>query len=99
MPWAKGQSGNPGGRPKQVRSIRASAKVDSRRAYDRLAREMDHEDPRIAVPACVNILKLAGVSFASDAEETKAQVEASKAVQQSTPSLEEAAGSPELPLN
>jgi hypothetical protein len=90
MPWVKGQSGNAKGRPKILPAIRARARVDSHAAYDRLLAALP--DEKQGVMAAVQI-------FASDAEETKAQVEASKAVAQSTPALEEAAGSPELPLN
>ena len=90
-------SPNPGGRPKMAGSIRARARVDSHRAYDRLVREMEHEDARVAVPACVHVLRLAGVSFASDAEETKARAEAKIAA--SPKDIAEALGNPALPLN
>ncbi|HET9554912.1 MAG TPA: DUF5681 domain-containing protein [Anaeromyxobacteraceae bacterium] len=99
MPWVKGQSGNPKGRPKILPAIRARAKVDSHRAYDVLVEALD--DPNISErrSAAVQILKIAGVSFASDAIETKDQAEASKAETQPTEALEEAAGGPVLPLN
>ena len=99
MPFVKGVSGNPGGRPKVDWRVREQAKRAAPAAFARLEQAAGDEDLRIAIPACVNILKLAGVSFASDAEETKAQAEASKAVQQPTPVLEDQAGGPELPLN
>lgn len=77
--------------------IRAQARIDSPQAYARLVKAMKNEDDRIATPAAVQILRLAGVSFASDAEETKAQAEAQRTV---TPQeLAEALGHPALPLN
>lgn len=102
MPWKPGKgSPNPGGRPRVAGSIRARARVDSHRAYDRLVREMDHKDPRVAVPACVHVLRLAGASFASEAEETKAQAEAAKSGINVVPTseLERLVGRATEPLN
>ncbi len=99
MAWKKGQSGNPGGRPKVAASIRAQARVDSQKAYKRIVDALDDEKQGVA--AAVQILKLAGISFASDAQETKDQAEAAKSTAPAEPTtdLETAAGGPELPLN
>jgi len=98
MPFKKGQpSANPSGRPKINGAIRARARTDSHKAYDRLLAALD--DDKQGATAAVQILKLAGVSFASDAEETVKQAEASKAETQPTLELAIVAGSPESPLN
>ena len=98
MPWKKGQSGNPKGRPMILPTIRAQARVDSHAAYNTLVeamRDSDKWSERIA--AAVQVLRLAGVSFASDVEEMKAQVEARKLA---TPEqIAAALGAPDMPLN
>lgn len=98
MPWKKGQSGNPGGRPKITQSVRARARMRQHDALNVLFEEMDDKDNRSRAASAVKVLQIAGVSFASDAQETKDQAEASKC---STPTheLEAVAGGPGLPLN
>jgi Family of unknown function (DUF5681) len=48
MPWAKGQSGNPGGRPKALVEIRNLARQESPAAIKRLAIERDSGDSSAA---------------------------------------------------
>jgi hypothetical protein len=38
MPWVKGQSGNPGGRPKQSTEVSALAKAEAPKAFKKLIR-------------------------------------------------------------
>lgn len=100
VPWKKGESGNPGGRPKATRmtlSIRARARVDSHLAYEALLLALADEKQRVS--AAVNILRLAGMSFQSEAEEalTAAETKAKGATQPAQ--LEEIIGRPTLPLN
>jgi len=38
MPWVKGQSGNPGGRPKQSKEVSALAKAEAPKAFKKLIR-------------------------------------------------------------
>lgn len=99
MPFVKGQSGNPGGRRKGNESIRALARVDSHRAYAALARGLDDEDPAERRASAVQILKIAGVSFQSEAEEKKTIATTPPVAAAETPALESFVGSPELPLN
>jgi len=67
MPWEKGQSGNPGGRPRasiEVREIRRLCQERSKEAYEVIAGLMasaEKETTRLA--AAIAILKAAGVSF------------------------------------
>lgn len=66
MPWAKGQSGNPGGRPKVVAKVREMAQRDTPEAYETLRSLMltaDKDSVRLA--AAIAILKMAGVSLSS----------------------------------
>lgn len=98
MPWKKGQSGNPKGRPKILPGIRAQARVDSPTAYQALVDAMlDKKDKKLRVAAAVQILRIAGVSFASEAEESKAVAEARRIA---TPQeIAETLGHPAVPLN
>jgi hypothetical protein len=56
-----GQSGNPGGLPAYVRSVRLLAGQKAPRALTRLAEMMEDPDVRVALPACLAILDRAGV--------------------------------------
>jgi hypothetical protein len=99
MPFAKGKSGNPGGRPKATRltvSIRARARVDSQLAYETLLLALSDEKQRVT--AAVNILRLAGVSFQSDAEQAVTQAQA-VAAGVTPEKLVDLIGGPTLPLN
>jgi hypothetical protein len=65
--WKPGQSGNPGGRPRVAREIRAGAQADSPEAYAeirRIMREGDKDAARLA--AAVKVLQLAGVPMSED---------------------------------
>jgi uncharacterized protein DUF5681 len=56
MPFKKGQSGNPGGRPKESAEIKRLALEHCPRAIKRLAELMDDPNSRTAVAACDAIL-------------------------------------------
>ncbi len=56
MPFTKGKSGNPGGRPREVAEIRTLAKQHGPAAIERLAELMQSENERTAVAACEAIL-------------------------------------------
>jgi hypothetical protein len=52
-PWAKGQSGNPGGRPKGIARL---AREHTDKALDVLVEALDDDDKRIAVAAAKELL-------------------------------------------
>lgn len=56
MRFAKGESGNPGGRPKAVEAIRKLAQKNSKKALLRLVELMNGENDRVAVQAAQAIL-------------------------------------------
>lgn len=56
MPFVKGQSGNPGGRPKENAEIKALAREHGPKAIERLAELMGGDDPRVAVAAAQALL-------------------------------------------
>lgn len=56
MPFKKGQSGNPGGRPKEVSEVRELAKEHGSAAIERLVQLMSSDNERTAVAACEAIL-------------------------------------------
>jgi hypothetical protein len=60
--WQAGQSGNPGGLPAYVRSVRLLAGQKSPRAMQRLAELLEVEDPRVVISAATAILDRAGVT-------------------------------------
>lgn len=55
-PFQKGQSGNPGGRPKVAGHIRELAREHGERAIERLVELMEGEDPRVARAAAADLL-------------------------------------------
>ena len=56
MPFEKGKSGNPGGRPKEVAEVRELAKKHGPAAIERLKTLMNSENERTAVAACEALL-------------------------------------------
>lgn len=56
MPFAKGISGNPGGRPKEVAEVRELAKEHGPAAIKRLVKLMASDNERTAVAACQALL-------------------------------------------
>lgn len=99
MPFAKGKSGNPGGR-RRAFGIRALARVDSHEAYQTLVEVMRNgEKGSERAAAAVRVLQLAGASFASDTEEAAAQAEAGRTMGISTAQLERLAIRDKEPLN
>jgi HEAT repeat protein len=71
MPWVKGQSGNPGGRPTVAQAIRALARTNSEKAFNvvlGLMESGDKDSTRLA--AAIAILKVAGVPMSADVNVT-----------------------------
>jgi len=56
MPFVKGKSGNPGGRPKRSNEVRDMARVHTRMAIERLAHWAESDDARASVSAAQAIL-------------------------------------------
>jgi hypothetical protein len=56
MPFEKGKSGNPGGRPKDVAEVRGLAKQHGPAAIEKLVELMGSTNERTAVAACEAIL-------------------------------------------
>lgn len=56
MPFKKGQSGNPGGRPKEEREVIALAREHSVAAIKRLAEWMATDNPKASISACNSLL-------------------------------------------
>jgi hypothetical protein len=56
MPWQKGKSGNPGGRPREIAEVRGLARQHTAAAIKRLAHWMDSDDARASVAASVALL-------------------------------------------
>lgn len=56
MPFVKGQSGNPGGRPKENAEVVALARQHGPEAVNKLVELMRGDDPRVASAAATAIL-------------------------------------------
>jgi Family of unknown function (DUF5681) len=54
--WVKGQSGNPGGRPKLPEELKTRIQTLGERAVDALEKALDNEDPRVVVMAAKELL-------------------------------------------
>jgi hypothetical protein len=56
MAFAPGQSGNPGGRPKENAEVKALARSHCKVAVEKLAALMESEDEKTRIAACNSIL-------------------------------------------
>jgi hypothetical protein len=56
MPFEKGKSGNPGGRPKEAPEVKALARKHGPEAINKLVKHMRGRDPRVAVMAAQAVL-------------------------------------------
>ena len=56
MAWKKGQSGNPGGRPKSLADIQALAREYAGASVEALAAALKHKDPRVKMVAAGMLL-------------------------------------------
>ena len=56
MPFKKGETGNPGGRPKVEQDVLAIARAAGPKAIERLISLIDHKDARIAATASEQVL-------------------------------------------
>lgn len=56
MPWVKGQSGNPGGRPKAEAEVVALARQASPKAIERLVKLVNSDDERVSIAAANSVL-------------------------------------------
>lgn len=67
MPWKKGESGNPGGRPRLAQGVRRKAQAVQDEAFDVLVSEMrGAEKSSERISAAVKVLQVAGVSMSED---------------------------------
>ena len=55
-PWQKGQSGNPGGRPKIAAEVKAEAQKYTAEAVETLVRWMRSDDPQASIRAATALL-------------------------------------------
>lgn len=56
MPFVKGQSGNPGGRPKESNEVKTLARQYTEESVHRLAFWMRSDNPKASVAACQALL-------------------------------------------
>jgi hypothetical protein len=54
--WHKGQSGNPGGRPKVAADVKEEARKHTKEALDRLVHWMRSDDPQASIRAAMALL-------------------------------------------
>ena len=54
--FKKGQSGNPGGRPRKSKVIRSVAERNMEKAFGKIVQLIDSKDDRVAIAACNAIL-------------------------------------------
>lgn len=73
--WVKGQSGNPGGRPKEDAEVKALARQFGPEAINRLADLMRGESPKVAVSAAIALLDR-GYGKPTQTTEVKAEIDA-----------------------
>lgn len=71
MPWVKGQSGNPGGRPKVATEVRTRAKAKAADFYEVIEGfALDEKaDPKLRLQAAKIGLAIAGVPMGEDKSE------------------------------
>ena len=55
-PWHKGQSGNPGGRPKVAADVKEEARKHTKEALHRLVHWMRSDDPQASIRAAMALL-------------------------------------------
>jgi hypothetical protein len=58
-PFKRGQSGNPGGRPKVLEEIKTLARANGEAAFRKILALMDSEDERVALAAAQEVLNRA----------------------------------------
>jgi len=68
MAWKKGQSGNPGGRPKEAQEVKELARLHTEAAVRRLVFWMKSKNPKASVAACTALLDRAWGKPAQTAE-------------------------------
>ena len=56
MPFKKGQSGNPGGRPKQEKLVVEAARAAGNRCVEVLRELIEHDDPKVRMAAADHLL-------------------------------------------
>jgi hypothetical protein len=56
MTFVKGQSGNPGGRPKGIKELGELARANSKTAFERIVAMLDSPDERVVLAAAQEIL-------------------------------------------
>ena len=78
IPFQKGQSGNPGGKNKQIEEMKSLARDNGTKALNRIIELIDSEDPRVCLMAAKEVLDRAFGKVKAEDEEPGAK--SSKAV-------------------